>query len=74
MKLSVTDGVKGGDLLLWIEEQHFDRMFFTRDRQQKYLTIAWNRGPQQTVTIDEVAYDLMPNTILPLMVNQSCTF
>ncbi|MFA6087938.1 helix-turn-helix domain-containing protein [Mucilaginibacter sp.] len=74
MKLSVTDGVKGGDLLLWIEEQHFDRMFFTRDRQQKYLTIAWNRGPRQTVTIDEVAHDLMPNTILPLMVNQSFTF
>ncbi len=49
-------------------------MFYTRDRQHKYLTIAWNRGEKQTVTIDEVDYDFLPNTILPLMVNQSFRF
>ncbi|MFC0517464.1 helix-turn-helix domain-containing protein [Mucilaginibacter angelicae] len=74
MKLSVTEQSTGGDLLLLINEKHFDRMFFTRDRQHKYLTIAWNKGEKQTVTIDEVDYDFLPNTILPLMVNQSFRF
>ncbi|WP_114940317.1 helix-turn-helix domain-containing protein [Mucilaginibacter endophyticus] len=74
MKLSVTEQSTGGDLLLLINEKHFDRMFYTRDRQHKYLTIAWNRGEMQTVTIDEVDYDFLPNTILPLMVNQSFRF
>lgn len=74
MKLSVTDHKNGGDLLLHVGEQKFDREFFTRDRQYKLLTIAWNRGPLQTVTIDEVAYNLQPNTIIPLMVNQSFYF
>jgi AraC family transcriptional activator of pobA len=74
MKLSVTDHINKGDLSMWINEPHFDRLFYTRDRQQKYLTIAWNKGATQTVTIDEVAYDFMPNTILPLMVNQSFHF
>jgi AraC family transcriptional activator of pobA len=74
MKLSVTEQSTGGDLLLLINEKHFDRMFFTRDRQHKYLTIAWNKSEKQTVTIDEVDYDFLPNTILPLMVNQSFRF
>ncbi|QTE39466.1 helix-turn-helix domain-containing protein [Mucilaginibacter sp. P25] len=74
MKLSATEQSTGGDLLLLINEKHFDRMFFTRDRQHKYLTIAWNRGEKQTVTIDEVDYDFQPNTVLPLMVNQSFRF
>ncbi|UOE51557.1 helix-turn-helix domain-containing protein [Mucilaginibacter sp. SMC90] len=74
MKLSVTEQSTGGDLLLLINEKHFDRMFFTRDRQHKYLTIAWNKGERQTVTIDEVDYDFLPNTILPLMINQSFRF
>lgn len=74
MKLSATEQSTGGDLLLLINEKHFDRMFFTRDRQHKYLTIAWNRCEKQTVTIDEVDYDFLPNTILPLMINQSFRF
>jgi len=74
MKLSVKENTTGGDLLLVSGEEHFDRMFFTRDRQHKLLTIAWNRGNRQTVIIDEVAYDFMPDTILPLMVNQSFNF
>ncbi|QEM02883.1 helix-turn-helix domain-containing protein [Mucilaginibacter rubeus] len=74
MKLSATEQSTGGDLLLLINEKHFDRMFFTHDRQHKYLTIAWNRGEKQIVTIDEVDYDFLPNTILPLMVNQSFRF
>jgi len=74
MKLSVSDQTTGGDLLLLNNETHFDRLFYTRDYDYKYFTIAWNRGERQTVTIDGSPYELMPHTILPLMFNQSFYF
>jgi len=48
--------------------------FFQRDRADKFLTIAWNNGQQQTVIIDGVAYKFPTQSILPLMVNQSFSF
>ena len=74
MKLSVSDQNTGGDLLLHHNEAQLDRLFYTRDYDYKYFTIAWNRGEKQTVTIDGSAYDFMPNTVLPLMFNQSFYF
>jgi len=74
MKLSVSDQNTGGDLLLHHNEPQLDRLFYTRDYDYKYFTIAWNRGDKQTVTIDGSAYDFMPNTVLPLMFNQSFYF
>jgi AraC family transcriptional activator of pobA len=74
MKLSVSDHNTGGDLLLHNSETQFDRLFYTRDFDYKYFTIAWNRGEKQIVTIDGYAYDFMPHTILPLMYNQSFYF
>jgi AraC family transcriptional regulator, transcriptional activator of pobA len=64
----------GGALRLYLEDSTFDRAFFTRDRAQKYLTIAWNQGPSQRVVVDEVEYDFPSDSILPLMVNQSFRF
>lgn len=74
MKLTITDRKTGGDLLLISGEQDFDRLFYTRDKENKYFTIAWNHGKKQTVTIDGMAHDFMPDTILPLMFNQSFYF
>jgi AraC-like DNA-binding protein len=74
MKLTITDKKTGGDLLLISGEQDFDRFFYTRDKENKYFTIAWNHGGKQTVTIDGVLHDFMPNTILPLMFDQSFSF
>jgi len=74
MKLTITDPKTGGDLLLLSGEQDFDRLFYTRDQDKKYFTIAWNHGEKQTVTIDGAAHDFMPHTILPLMFNQSFYF
>jgi AraC-like DNA-binding protein len=74
MKLTITDKKTGGDLLLISGEQAFDRLFYTRDRENKYFTIAWNHGKKQTVTIDGEAHDFMPDTILPQMFNQSFYF
>ncbi|MFD0792901.1 helix-turn-helix domain-containing protein [Mucilaginibacter litoreus] len=74
MKFKVNDHKNGGMLSMWIDEPAFDRQFYTRDREHRYLTIALNKGYGQTITIDEVPYYLPANTIVPLMVNQSFYF
>ena len=74
MKLTITDKNTGGDLLLISGEKDFDRLFYSRDKEKKYFTIAWNKGPLQVVNIDGIAYDFMPDTVLPLMFNQSFNF
>lgn len=51
------------EVLLLISEA-FNRAFYGKDRKDKFLTIAWNRGEKQTVIIDHIAYDFPPNTIL----------
>jgi AraC-like DNA-binding protein len=73
MQLKITDSPTHGLLLLTQAEPAFNRMFF-RDRKDKLLTIAWNPGPEQTVVIDEIVYAFPPQSILPLMVNQSFRF
>lgn len=74
MRLAFKNHEFAGELLLTFDEKSFDRAFFIRDRERKYLTIAWNRGKSQKVTVDEIEYDFPENSILPLMVNQSFRF
>lgn len=63
----------GGVLNLIRKEPAFDRQFF-RDRCERLLTIAWNTGDDQTITIDGLEYAFPKQTVLPLMVNQSFSF
>jgi AraC family transcriptional activator of pobA len=56
------------------EEASFDRVFYGKDRRERLLTIAWNRGETQQVTIDNVNYPFPANTILCLMVNEAFHF
>ena len=56
------------------DEQNFDRIFYGKDRKDKLLTIAWNRGAQQRVNIDNVDYDLPANSVHCLMVNEAFDF
>jgi AraC-like DNA-binding protein len=74
MRLSLSDKKTGGELLLISSDSQLDRYYYRRDKNNKYFTIAWNRGIRQTVTIDGKEYDFMPETILPLMFNQSFSF
>ncbi|GAA3962946.1 helix-turn-helix domain-containing protein [Mucilaginibacter dorajii] len=74
MKLTLREENTGGELLLFKEEAGFDRLFFTRDRFNKYFTIAWNPGESQTVTIDGTEYDFPANSLLTLLFNQSFRF
>ncbi|PUZ29355.1 AraC family transcriptional regulator [Chitinophaga parva] len=74
MELHYIDPISAGELHLTLHEVNFDRLFFQRDRKDKFLTIAWNDGPAQAVTIDGIKYQFPAQTILPLMVNQTFTF
>ncbi|WP_118974926.1 helix-turn-helix domain-containing protein [Taibaiella koreensis] len=74
MKLTLRAENTGGELLLFKEEAGFDRLFFSRDRFNKYFTIAWNPGEKQTVTIDGSEYDFPANSLLTLLFNQSFSF
>jgi AraC family transcriptional activator of pobA len=56
------------------DEINFDRVFYGKDRKDKLLTIAWNRGEDQRVNIDNVVYDFPANSILCLMVNETFHF
>jgi AraC family transcriptional regulator, transcriptional activator of pobA len=74
MNLKFRDDKTGGDLLLFKSEKGFDRLYFGRDRFNKYFTIAWNPGQTQTVTIDGAAYDFPSQNLLTLLFNQSFSF
>ena len=74
MKFTFTDDKTGGDLLLFKEEDNFDRLYFSRDRSNKYFTIAWNHGPNQVVTIDGDDYAFPANSLLTLLFDQSFSF
>lgn len=56
------------------DQTNFDRIFYGRDRKDKLLTIAWNRGAVQKATIDNVQYDFPADSVLCLMVNESFHF
>jgi len=74
MRLKLTEENTGGELLLFKEEAGFDRLFFTRDRFNKYFTIAWNPTESQAVTIDGTEYEFPANSLLTLLFNQSFSF
>ncbi|HTB99649.1 MAG TPA: hypothetical protein VK705_03110 [Ferruginibacter sp.] len=74
MKLKLRDEKTGGDLLLFKEEDGFDRLYFSRDRSNKYFTIAWNPGESQIVIIDGTEYEFLPNSLVTLLFDQSFSF
>ncbi len=63
-----------GQLILKTEEENLQRYFSEPNIDSKLYTIAWNRGAQQVVTIDEVEYVFGANHVLPVMVSQSFRF
>lgn len=74
MKLKLREDNTGGELLLFKDEPGLDRQVFTKDRFNKYFTIAWNPGKSQTVTIDGMEYEFPSNSLLTLLFNQSFSF
>jgi AraC family transcriptional activator of pobA len=74
MKFKLKEENTDGELLFFKDEKGFDRLVFTKDRFNKYFTIAWNTGENQKVIIDGSAYDFPANSLLTLLFNQSFSF
>lgn len=74
MMFQYKNGQANSEFRLVFEETVFDRVFYGKDRKDKLLTIAWNRGEAQKVTIDNIGYTFPSNSILCLMVNESFHF
>ena len=74
MKLVYKNNKTNGDCRLVFDEDDFDRFFYGKDRKEKLLTIAWNKGESQTVNIDGIQYEFPQHTVVCLMVNQTFQF
>ena len=74
MKYKYSDEATAGHLLLFEGEEGFDRHYFSRDRGNKYFTIAWNTGPAQSITIDGTEHAFQSNSLVTLLFDQSFTF
>ncbi|HEY9048309.1 MAG TPA: helix-turn-helix domain-containing protein [Ohtaekwangia sp.] len=74
MKLTLSDHKTGGSLTLFKDEAEIESPFYKRDHDNKYFTIAWNTGKQQTVSIDNTNHSFKPQTLLPIMFNQAFQF
>ncbi|WP_205514544.1 helix-turn-helix domain-containing protein [Longitalea arenae] len=74
MKLVYKNAKTAGECKLIFEEDEFDRQFYGKDRKDKLLTIAWNKGLSQKVTIDGIEYEFPAGTLLCLMVSQTFSF
>jgi AraC family transcriptional regulator, transcriptional activator of pobA len=58
---------------LSVRESHLQRDFF-KERHETLLAIAWNRGDDQTIFIDDVSINFPSNYCLTIMVSQSFRF
>src|ERR1700744_6509637 len=56
------------------DEPVLDRNFYGKDQQEKVLTVAWNRGPDQVITIDNYPYTFPANTVHCLMTSENFHF
>ncbi|TDW97184.1 helix-turn-helix domain-containing protein [Dinghuibacter silviterrae] len=74
MKLHIKEEKTGGELFLFKDEPAFDRLYFAKDRFNKYFTIAWNPGAPQAVTIDGTEYTFPSHSMVTLLFNQSFSF
>ncbi len=72
MRYDYTDNDKA-IFRLSVRESQLQRTFF-KERSELLLAIAWNRGADQTVFIDEVPLVFPTNYCLTIVVNQSYRF
>lgn len=73
MRLHYLNNTKG-ELSFFVRDPGLKKNHYEKASGQYSHTIAWNTGPAQKVTIDEVEYTFAENTVLPLMLNQSFHF
>ncbi|MEO1254300.1 MAG: helix-turn-helix domain-containing protein [Bacteroidota bacterium] len=73
MVLDSLDKKTGGIIKLTYEDEAFSRSFF-REKSENVLTIAWNKGADQQVDVDDTKVLLTSNHVIVLNANQSFRF
>jgi AraC family transcriptional regulator, transcriptional activator of pobA len=74
MKYLFTEKNGEGCLKMFHGEGLASQNYYHQKTGFTFHTIVWNKGPAQKVCIDEINYNFEPNTILPIMMNQSFSF
>ncbi len=74
MIYSFTNKDDTGQLILLKKPDSFTQNYYQQGAGFTFHTIAWNTGSLQEVVIDEVVYPFAPDTVLPIMLNQSFRF
>jgi AraC-like DNA-binding protein len=74
MKYNYTNKDGLGKIELLKNEDSFQQYYYEKEAGFTFHTIAWNKGADQYITIDEVKYDFKAASILPIMLNQSFRF
>ncbi len=67
------NAVENANFKLVVNHESFERTS-EKEVAEKLYTFAWNRGPQQRVILDGVAYAFPANAVQPIMMNQRFRF
>ncbi len=70
MRYQYHDPASGGQLLMTADEPDFARYFF-RERNKLFNALVWNRGGAQSLTIDELRFEVPANAFFALNVSHS---
>lgn len=70
MRYQYHDSASGGQFLMTSEEPDFARYFF-RERNKLFNALVWNRGGAQSLTIDELRFEVPANAFFALNVSHS---
>jgi AraC-like DNA-binding protein len=70
MRYEYHDPASGGQLLMTSDEPDFARYFF-RERNKLFNALVWNRGGAQSLTIDELRFEVPANAFFALNVSHS---
>ncbi|OYU68232.1 MAG: AraC family transcriptional regulator [Cytophagaceae bacterium BCCC1] len=74
MKYIFNENSKSETILLYINEPAFGHIGLQTNNLTKYYTIVWNKGKSQTVVIDNIPYNFLENSVLPIMMSQTFKF
>ncbi len=73
MQYSYKDSLTGANLLLSVKENHFTHAYFSKELKP-LLTMAWNRGPVQSIFVDGESFPFSENSFVALAANQTFSF
>lgn len=71
MKYSYKHKTGDGELLMHTQQTQLERWFLKLQQPNTFHSIAWNKGEDSSIIIDNVTYPFPSKSIIPLTLNQS---